>query len=246
MVAFGHALPAIRSQVERDIGQPGLPRDKVLATVVRLLESTCIRIGNEEYARKNHSFGLTTLRSRHVKVAGSMLRFQFRSKGGKLYSVGLADRRLARVLRRCQELPGYELFQYLDESGQRQTVTSSDVNDYLRRVAGQDFTAKDFRTWAGTVAAARELRPLTSRSDRRRVTEAIARVAQQLGNTPAICRRCYIHPAIIEAHGSGSLARAFEAPPRRRPARGLDQDERVVLRILEGPGARARRLLGRS
>jgi DNA topoisomerase-1 len=234
MVAFARALPAIRSRVARDLELRGLPRERILATVVRLLDSTSMRIGNREYARNNRSFGLTTLRNRHVRLAGPGLSFEFKSKGGKLYRVDVADRRLATVVRRCQDLPGYELFQYVDADGSRQLITSTDVNAYLRDACGHDFTAKDFRTWAGTVAAARELGAAQNGSGRRRVTEAIGRVARQLGNTPAICRRSYIHPAIMDAHAAGSLSTAFEAPrsgPRR--TRALAADERVTLRILE-------------
>jgi DNA topoisomerase-1 len=238
MVAFGRALPQIRAQVARDMAVPGLPRDKVLATVVRLLEATCIRVGNEEYARKNRSFGLTTLRSQHVKVHGSTLRFEFRGKGGKQHEVGVADRRLARIVAECRELPGYELFQYVDDDGARQTIDSSDVNDYVRRVSGQDFTAKDFRTWSGTVSAARELSTRAAEGERatkRTFAEAIATVAGQLGNTPTICRRCYVHPAVIDAFTRGQLAEQLGPPRRGRGSdgSGLPREEAAVLRLLE-------------
>jgi DNA topoisomerase-1 len=236
MVAFGRALPALRRRVARDLSLPGLPRDKVLATVVRLLEATRIRVGNEEYARKNRSYGLTTLRSQHVKIDGTTLRFEFRGKGGKRHAVGVADRRLAHVVRRCQELPGYELFQYIDGDGRRQTIDSAHVNDYLRSVSGQDFTAKDFRTWQGTVQAARELdKAASARPTKRAVAQAIASVAEQLGNTPAICRRCYVHPAVLEAYLSGALRGTAGG------ARGLGPDELRVLGILERAAMPARR-----
>ncbi|HEX2055686.1 MAG TPA: hypothetical protein VHF07_04280, partial [Nitrospiraceae bacterium] len=192
MLAFGRLLPRIRKQVERDLASPGLTREKILATVVRLLETTLIRVGNEEYARNNDSFGLTTMRDRHVKVNGSSLRFEFRGKSGILHAVDLNDRRLARIVKQSRDLPGYELFQYIDEQGTRRSVDSSDVNDYLKQIAGEEFTAKDFRTWAGTVLAARALqdcRPCTSKSDaKRNVVAAIDAVAKRLGNTKAICR----------------------------------------------------------
>jgi DNA topoisomerase-1 len=210
MLAFGQALPAIRARVERNLSLPGLPRKKVLATVVRLLETTLIRVGNQEYARRNHSFGLTTMRDRHVKVAGSKLRFRFHGKSGKPHTIDLSDRRLARVVRSCQELPGQELFQYLDEDGARQTIGSADVNDYLREITGQDFTAKDFRTWAGTLLAAQALNEFQAFDSpaqaRKNITRAIKIVAQRLGNTPSICRKCYIHPQLLDAYMSGSLS----------------------------------------
>jgi DNA topoisomerase-1 len=238
LAAFARALPRVRRRVARDLGLRGLPRDKVLATVVRLLETTAIRVGNQEYARTNGSYGLTTLRTRHVKVEGSSLSFEFRGKSGQHRRVGLADRRLARVIRRCQDLPGYELFQYLDEGGQRQTIDSSDVNGYLRRIAGNEFTTKDFRTWAGTVLAAQELGRLKTGPrglGRRLVADAIKRVAAQLGNTPAICRRCYVHPAVIDIYTNGDLsARILDADGRRHAVpRGLPAHEAQVLAVLE-------------
>jgi DNA topoisomerase-1 len=213
MLAFGRALPTIRARVDHDLARPGLPREKVLASVVRLLEMTLIRVGNEEYARENHSYGLTTLRNRHLAVQGSQLRFSFRGKSGKHHDVSLRDRRLARVMRRLQELPGQELFQYLDEDGTRASIDSDDVNAYLREIAGQDFSAKDFRTWAGTVLCAVALRELGAVSDetqaKRNVVQVVKQVAQQLGNTPAVCRSCYIHPTVIEAY----LAAAADEQP---------------------------------
>jgi DNA topoisomerase I len=238
LVAFGRALPSIRAHVEHALRAPGLSRPRVLATVLRLLEMTHIRVGNEEYARKNGSFGLTTLRSRHVRVNGGTVQFEFRGKGGKHHHVGVVDRRLARIVQRCQELPGYELFQYVDESGSRQSISSSDVNQYLRQITGQDFTAKDFRTWAGTVAAARELcrQAADGRSvSKRTITAAIATVAERLGNTPAICRRCYVHPGIIGAFTRGDLVRAFALRAGRSASNspGLSHDEAALLRLLQ-------------
>jgi DNA topoisomerase-1 len=230
VIQFGRALPAIRERVEKDLDRPGLPRDKVLASVVRLLETTLIRVGNAEYARDNGSYGLTTLRTRHVTVEGTRLRFEFRGKGGKRHTVDVSDRRLARVVRRCQDLPGHELFQYLDEEGQRQAIDSADVNAYLREIAGEEFTAKDFRTWGGTVLAALALAEPSEEGDtRRRLTAAIAEVAARLGNTPTICRKCYIHPDVVAAHGDDALADAMGG----RPSGGLTAEEAAVLRLLE-------------
>ena len=203
MVDFGKALPRIRERVAHDLQKPGLPREKVLATVVRLLDTTAMRVGNEEYARDNRSYGLTTLRDRHAEISAGTITFEFRGKGGKAHAVAVHDRRLARIVRQCQELPGHELFQYLDDDGTRRSVSSEDVNDYLHDASGDDFTAKDFRTWVGTVLAACFLRELGE--GRRQVKEAIDRVAHELGNTPAIARRCYVHPDVIEAHADGSL-----------------------------------------
>lgn len=215
MVAFGDALPSIRERVEHDLALPGLQRAKVLAAVVRLLETTLIRVGNEEYRRENKSYGLTTLRTRHVRVEGASLRFHFRGKSGKEHTVTIKDRRLARIVRRCQELPGQELFQYVDDDGQRHSVESSDVNDYLSEITGQDFTAKDFRTWAGTLLAARALQELegfdSEAQAKRNVVRAIESVAQRLGNTPTICRACYVHPAIIDAYVDGSLLSTLQS-----------------------------------
>ncbi len=195
------ALPRLRERVDADLARPGLPREKVLATVVRLLETTLVRVGNEEYARDNGSYGLTTLRAHHVEVNGTRLTFRFRGKSGRTQEVGVRDPRLARIVRRCQELPGQELFQYVDETGAARTIGSGDVNDYLRDASGADFTAKDFRTWAGTVLAALALGAL-GRGDavtqaRRNVTQAVEAVARVLGNTPAVCRACYVHPAVV-------------------------------------------------
>ena len=237
MVAFGEALPRLRARIESDLERPGLPREKVLAAVVRLLEKTLVRVGNEEYTRHNGSFGLTTLRARHVDIAGATLRFQFRGKSGKEHSVEVSDRRLARVVRSCRDLPGHELFQYLDDSGERQAIDSTDVNDYLRAATGLDLTAKDFRTWGGTVlalsallaAAADELPPGEAN---RAVVEAVKQVAGQLGNRPATCRKYYVHPAVIDAFLGGRLGRAREAPGALPP--GLPELEAQTLTLLRG------------
>jgi DNA topoisomerase-1 len=240
MLAFARVLPTIRARVAGDLARPGLPREKILATVVRLLETTLIRIGNEEYARDNGSFGLTTMRDRHVAVSGALLRFHFRGKSGKEHAVDIRDPRLARIVRRCQELPGQELFQYVAEDGSRQTIDSADVNAYLRTIAGEEFTAKDFRTWAGTVLAAialAEIAAFTSRRQaRRNILRAVESVARRLGNTPAICRKGYVHPAVIDAYLAGVTLDAF----RRRTERaitedvaGLTPDEAVVLGMLQ-------------
>ena len=240
MIAFAEALPRIRQQVEKDLDKPGLPREKVLATVVRLLETTLIRVGNEEYAKDNGSFGLTTLRNRHVDVDGSELRFRFRGKSGKQHSVGIRDRRLANVVRRLRDLPGQELFQYVADDESVQTIDSQDVNDYLREIAGEQFTAKDFRTWVGTVACALELRRFSVAANtaeaKRNVAEAIKTVAQRLGNTPAICRKSYVHPLILEAYEEGTLAgwlpaKSGEAPAANRHS--LDDEEAAVMRLLQ-------------
>ncbi len=210
MLAFGKTLPAIRKNVRRDLRARGLSRRKVLATVVRLLEVSLIRVGNDEYEKENHSFGLTTLKTKHVRVKGAELHFEFRGKSGKWHKVDVHDRRLARVVRKCQELPGQELFQYLDEESRPQDIHSQDVNDYLREISGQDFTAKDFRTWSGTLLAAmalQEFKTFDSQAEaKRNMLQAIESVAKRLGNTPAICRKCYIHPEVINSYLDGTLA----------------------------------------
>jgi DNA topoisomerase I len=246
MLAFARALPGIRARVERDLGRPGLARERVLATVVRLLEVTLIRVGNEEYARINGSFGLTTLRSRHVTVHGPEIRFSFRGKGGKPRAVGLRDQRLARIVRRLHELPGQEMFQYVDEDGRRQTIGSGDVNAYLREIAGEEFTAKDFRTWAGTVLAALALAEVreftTAREAKRNIVRAIERVAVHLGNTPVICRKSYVHPEVLQAYRDGVTIRALKAQTERTIGDGLPAlgtKEGVVLELLQQRLARA-------
>ncbi|MBA2484552.1 MAG: DNA topoisomerase IB [Nitrospira sp.] len=240
MLTFGRLLPRIRRRVAADLRRPGLPRDKILATVVRLLEATLIRIGNEEYARTNESFGLTTLRDRHVTVKGSTLRFEFRGKSGVRHNVDITDRRLARIVKQSRDLPGYELFQYIDEQGARHCITSNDVNAYLQQIAGEDFTAKDFRTWAGTVLAARALREYEHQCDslakaKRNVAAAIGVVAMQLGNTKAVCRKCYVHPEILEAYFDGTLFQSLRRPIRQaspRPVRHLPPEEAAILLLL--------------
>jgi DNA topoisomerase I len=239
MLLFGEALPRIRQQVEHDLALHGLPRAKVLATVVQLLETTLMRVGNEEYARANDSFGLTTLRDRHVDIAGTTLRFHFRGKSGKDHTVEINDRRLAMIVKRCQEIPGQELFQYRDDEGQRRTIDSADVNAYLRQVTGQDFTSKDFRTWNGTVLAVRALQTCgvgeSAAQAKKAVVEAIKTVAAQLGNTPAICRKCYVHPAVIEAYLEGILLEVLQRLDQADPAvviQGLSAEEGKVLAFL--------------
>jgi DNA topoisomerase-1 len=210
MIAFGRALPQIRERVEKDLALPGLSREKILATVVRLLEVTLIRVGNEEYAKHNDSYGLATMRDRHVRVNGSALRFQFRGKSGILHAVDLEDRRLARIVRQSRDLPGYELFQYVGDDGQRHSIDAADVNAYLKSIAGDEFTAKDFRTWAGTVLAARALHEVaifdSKAQAKRNVLQAVETVAKRLGNTRAVCRKCYIHPEVVNAYLDGTLA----------------------------------------
>jgi DNA topoisomerase I len=240
MLGFARALPAIRQRLAADLRRAPLSRARVLATVVALLERTLIRVGNDEYARTNGSFGLTTLRDRHVAVRGRRVRFTFRAKSGVMQTIDLEDAGLARSVRGCQDLPGQTLFQYLDEDGARRTISSTDVNAYLREIAGEDYTAKDFRTWAGTVLAAGELcGPIafTSQTARKRfVAEAVGRVASRLGNTKAVCRRCYIHPAVIEAFEDGDTIAALVRAGRSRPGRAgqLSADETAVVKLLAG------------
>lgn len=238
MIAFARALPQIRRRVHKDLGLSGLPRNKVLAAVVRLLEVSLIRVGNDEYARENDSFGLTTLRNKHVDVRGSELRFHFRGKSGKWHNVDIRDRRLAKIVERCQDLPGQELFQFVDDTGDRRDVRSEDVNDYLREISGQDFTAKDFRTWAGTVLAAAALKEFenfeTKAQAKKNVVAAIESVAQKLGNTPAVCKKCYIHPHVLDCYLDGTLLECLEShAAKARSLRGLPADEAAVLRLLQ-------------
>ena len=214
MMAFADALPVIRAKVDADLSRPGLPREKVLGAVVRLLETTLIRVGNDEYAKSNHSFGLTTMLDRHVKVGKTSVRFGFKGKSGVRHDIGLDDPRLARIVARCRDLPGQELFQYLDDDGTRHDVTSDDVNLYLREAAGREFTAKDFRTWAGTVLAAMALREFeafdSEAQAKKNVLRAIEGVAGRLGNTPTVCRKCYIHPEVIESYLDGSMLQTLK------------------------------------
>jgi DNA topoisomerase-1 len=240
MKLFAQVLPAIRERVEQDLALPALPREKLLATIVRLLETTFIRIGNEEYARENHSYGLTTMRTRHVDVEGSTVRFRFKGKSGKVHNIDLNDRRLARIVKHCLDLPGYELFQYLDDNGDPHPIDAADVNDYLREITGQPFTAKDFRTWAGTVLACvmlREFEDFESQTQaKKNVVQAIASVAEQLGNTPAVCRKCYVHPAVLDTYLGGDMLKAFEKQVKQalpKTAHALRQEELDVLHLLE-------------
>ncbi|MDQ6675777.1 MAG: DNA topoisomerase IB, partial [Acidobacteriota bacterium] len=209
MPEFGRVLPEIRSRVEADLRKHGLPREKVLATVVRLLETTCIRVGNLEYARENKSFGLTTMRDRHVDVHGAIMRFHFRGKSAQDHDIQLRDKRLARIVKECQDLPGYELFQYLDDAGEQHAVDSHDVNEYLKGISGGDFTAKDFRTWAGTRQAALELVALgpgeSETEKKRKIVAAVKSVAEKLGNRPATSRKYYVHPVVLDSYANGSL-----------------------------------------
>jgi DNA topoisomerase-1 len=252
VVAFADALPTIRAKVRDHMALRGLPREKVLATVVHLLETTLIRVGNDDYARQNKSYGLTTLKNRHVAVEGSEVRFRFTGKSGKQWSLKVKDRRVAKIIRACQELPGQELLQYLDEDGKQQDVTSGDVNAYLREITGRDVTAKDFRTWAGTVLAALALKELesfdTAAQAKRNLRAALERVAARLGNTPTICRKCYVHPEVLNSYLDGNLVLEIksevEGELRNELAR-LQPEEAAVLAMLrarlkqaadEGPG----------
>ncbi len=239
MVAFSEVLPKIRARVDADLGRQGLPREKVLATVVRLLECTNIRVGNDEYARANGSYGLTTLRDKHVEVSGGSLRFSFKGKSGKTHEVELTDRRLARIVQRCRDVPGEDLFQYLDDDGTRQTIGSGDVNDYLREISGQEFTAKDFRTWAGTllaVTALRELGPMdTDREAKAAIVQAVDRVAEQLNNTRAVCRKYYIHPTVLETYLAGTMLGGLGNGTRSSAAAAgstLTREEKALVRLL--------------
>lgn len=228
MIAFGEALPRIRKRNREDLSKPGLPREKVLATIVRLIDLTYMRVGNTRYTKQNRSFGLTTMLGRHVDVTGSMMRFAFKGKSGKTHTVDLRDPRLAKIVKRSQEIPGQQLFQYVDENGEHHPVNSEDVNAYIRDCAGDDFTAKDFRTWAGTVLALSELRGRepaeTQREVRSTINAAIEQVAGALGNTVAVCRACYVHPAVVDAYENGSLA---TLPRRRARKNGSDPDDRL-------------------
>jgi DNA topoisomerase I len=243
MLDFSEVLPAIRTQVERDLSGPGLSRTKVLATVVRLLECTGIRVGNDEYARANRSFGLTTLRSHHVEISGSKLRFQFRGKGGKIHDVALTDRRLARIITHCQAVPGETLFQYVDADNVRQTVDSGDVNQYLRDITSQEFTAKDFRTWAGSilaVGALQELGPVgTEREAKSAILKAIDQVAERLNNTRAVCRKYYVHPAVFQTYQAGTMLEALgngNETAAAAAAAALSAEERALVRLLSRQG----------
>ena len=239
MIAFGTVLALIRRQVAQDLQRPGLPKEKVLATVVRLLETTFIRVGNDEYAKENDSFGLTTMRDRHVRIAGAKLLFRFRGKSGQDHTIELSDQRLARIVKQCQDLPGYELFQFVNEAGEHCRVDSADVNRYIREITGQDFSAKDFRTWAGTVLAARELHAAgpcpNPTTGKKTIVGAIKSVARRLGNRPATCRKYYIHPAILESYSEGTLFPAMAQGEQQSSAYaglGLRPEEYTVMVLI--------------
>jgi len=241
MVLFGRALSKIRKRVEEDLALPGLTRNKVLATVVQLLERTFIRVGNEEYARDNKSFGLTTMRDHHVEVKGSKMRFRFRGKSGIQHDVDVTDRHIAKIISKLQDLPGQELFQYVDDDGEIRDVTSQDVNDYLREITNEDFTAKDFRTWAGTVMAAIALQAVgafeTKKQAKANIKNAIGAVSKMLGNTPAICRKCYIHPAVLETYLSGNAIEGLKQKAKEAletEAIDLREGEAAILKFLQG------------
>jgi DNA topoisomerase-1 len=238
LILFGRALPVIRRRTDADLRRVGLPREKVLAAVVRLLEKTFIRVGNDEYARENKSFGLTTMRDGHVKISGSTVRFIFRGKSGVDHALALDDPRLARIVKQCRDLPGQELFQYRDEHGAVIDIGSADVNAYLKDVTGEEFTSKDFRTWAGTVLAAQLLRDFEEVDSQARakknVVEAIEHVAKQLGNTRAVCRKCYVHPAVIDAYLDGSMLKTMAQRARATKAVGkMTAAEAAVLGLLQ-------------
>ncbi len=228
LTEFANALPALRKKLKSDLRRPGLCREKVMATVVTLLQETLIRVGNEDYVRSNTSFGLTTLRNRHVRVRGQALQFQFKGKSGKLWNLSLHDRRIAKIVASCQELPGQHLFEYRDDEGVVRAISSSEVNSYLREISGRDITAKDFRTWAGTVKAAIGFAGSNAAPTKKSVRGVITAVAGELGNTIAICRRCYIHPAVIAAFEEGRMT--LRVP--RKGRRGLLPDELAVIRFL--------------
>ncbi|MCB2254422.1 DNA topoisomerase IB [Pseudomonas chlororaphis] len=235
LLQFGTALPSLRRRLEALLAAPGFSRDKVMATVISLLDATLIRVGNSQYARDNRSYGLTTLRNRHVAIKGSSILFQFRGKSGIEHQITVKDPRLARILKRCLELPGQNLFQYLDENGERHSVSSSDVNAYLRELTGADFTAKDYRTWAGSALALAVLRELHWEPEaeaKRQVVEMVKAVARQLGNTPAVCRKCYIHPAVLEGFVQGRLA-TLPRPRKRKHLKAEEVGLRVFLEHLE-------------
>jgi DNA topoisomerase I len=238
-VLFGQAIAKIRKRVEADLSLPGLPRNKVLATVVQLLERTFIRVGNEEYARDNKSFGLTTMRDQHVEVKGAKLRFRFRGKSGIRHEVDVTDRRTAKIVAKLQDLPGQELFQYVDEEGEIRDITSQDVNDYLHEITGEDFTAKDFRTWAGTVMTAIALQAVggfeTKKQAKANIKTAISAVSKVLGNTPAICRKCYVHPAVLETYLSGDAIEGLKQRTKdalESESIDLRESEAAILKFL--------------
>src|SRR5262245_54798162 len=230
MLAFGKALPRIRRQVEADLARPGMPREKVLATVVRLLDTTLLRVGNDEYARHNRSYGLTTLKNRHVSLSGSSVRFEFKGKSGITHRVTVNEPRIARIIRRCLDIPGHELFSYLDEAGAPHPIRSTDVNAYLQAASGADFTAKDYRTWAASVLAMSRLLHLSHdsrRAAKSNIVGVMKAVAERLGNTPTICRKSYVHPRVCDAYLEGTLRNGV-----RRNASGMDLEETRFLKFL--------------
>ena len=247
MLAFAQSLPAIRTKIAEHMALKGLPREKVLATVVHLLETTLIRVGNDDYAKQNKSYGLTTLKDQHVKVNGSELRFQFKGKSGKTWRLQVKDRRIAKIVKACQDLPGQELFQYIDDAGERRDVTSADVNAYLKEITGRDVTAKDFRTWHGTVMAALALQEFltfdTQAVAKKNIKAAIEHVSSRLGNTPTICRKCYIHPEVLTSYVEGQLLLEIKQEVEqelRDELPSLKPEEAAVLSLLE---ARLKRTL---
>ncbi len=240
MIAFGKALPKVRRRVKRDLKLPGMPRNKLLATLARLLETTLIRVGNEEYAKENHSFGLTTMRNRHVDITSQGIKFEFKGKSGKHHEISVRDPQLARIVKRCHDLPGHELFEYVDEEGNVKSVDSSDVNAYLREASGYDCTAKDFRTWAATVLAMVALKEFekfeTAREAKGNLTTAIESVARMLGNTPTICRKCYIHPEVINFYLDGTLVDNLQQQASQKISKSLAHlkpEEAAVMMLLE-------------
>ncbi len=240
MIAFGEALPRIRKQVHHDLCRPGLPREKVLATLVRLLESTLIRVGNEEYAKTNDSFGLTTMQMRHVDVHGSKLHFSFKGKSNKYHEIDLRDRNLAKIVERCKDLPGNEVFEFVDENGQAHPIHSEDVNAYIHQISGEEFTAKDFRTWAGTTLACITLCACEEcdelKTIKHNIVEAVKQASEHLGNTPAVCRKSYIHPEVLAAYEEGKLRELvgeFDSCAATGEVHGLKPDESAVLAFLK-------------
>lgn len=239
MLAFGEALPRIRERVAQDLARRGMPREKTLAMIVRLLEETHIRVGNEQYAKENEHYGLTTLRNDHVDVSGATVHFHFRGKSGKDHAIDFRDRKLAKIIQKCQDLPGQELFEYLDENGQPHKIGSADVNAYLKEISGEDFTAKDFRTWAGTLLAAQALAECDAAQSptqcKKTIAGVIKAVAKELGNTPAICRKCYVHPAILEAYADGSLLESLQRraqPTASQSSQALREEETAMMALL--------------
>ncbi|MGH7908164.1 MAG: DNA topoisomerase IB [Candidatus Binataceae bacterium] len=235
LVTFGKALPGIRRRVEADLAKRGLPREKVIAAVVRLLEMTLARIGNPEYARDNHSFGLTTLKNRHIRISRGQIELDFRAKHGIRHHSVVSDRKLARILKNCRDLPGSELFQYLDEAGERHSIDSGDVNDYLREISGCEITAKDFRSWSATNLALLALAALSEdKPTKKGELQVVRQVAQQLGNTPAVCRKCYIHPAVLEGYIDGALQPSLDVVSAGDDPPGMWAIERQLMRFLSG------------